>query len=158
MKTSLRYVLTLVAIFVCAGAWAQKPVSGVYKISNLGTGNYVKVYRKYYAKPDVTTDNATGITVGIGAKDLDGSYKVYSLEGAYNGGTTQLFDHVEKALKLIKELGEEKLNKRLEDLENMSSSIEIDEDQKADIIKTALEAADMYYTDYGSCVIGACKC
>ena len=149
MKTSLRYVLTLVAIFVCAGAWAQKPVSGVYKISNLGTGNYVKVYRKYYAKPDVTTDNATGITVGIGAKDLDGSYKVYSLEGAYNGGTTQLFDHVEKALKLIKELGEEKLNKRLEDLENMSSSIEIDEDQKADIIKTALEAADMYYTDYG---------
>jgi|GEM_PF-2517467 len=149
-------MLTLAAFVVGASAFADKPVSGKYYISNVSTGKYVKVYKKYYAKPDVSsTSDATKLTVGIGAKDIYGvyaeeheGYKLYSLAGDYSGGTAEVFDYIDKAVKLAKELSEEKLRGKLDELDEVSGSIDIDEEALDSLISTFNTAMDMYKTDY----------
>ena len=74
----------------------EAPASGTYLIYNKGTGKFVNVISKYYAKPNETKDNATEIHVGVGEQMTDGSYKVTSLKG--NG--IEVYDYVEKAVRL----------------------------------------------------------
>lgn len=74
----------------------EAPASGTYLIYNKGTGKFVNVISKYYAKPNETMDNATEIHVGVGEQMTDGSYKVTSLKG--NG--IEVYDYVEKAVRL----------------------------------------------------------
>ena len=60
----------------------DQPVeSDFYKIHNVGNDKYVKVYDRYYAKPDVDEANATPIAVTIDGMLEDGSMKVTNLVG-----------------------------------------------------------------------------
>lgn len=60
----------------------DQPVeSDFYKIHNVGNDLYVKVYDRYYAKPDVDEANATPIAVTIDGMLEDGSMKVTNLVG-----------------------------------------------------------------------------
>ena len=102
-----------------ATAWTmhetEAPVSnGTYKIANKGTGNYVQVLSKAYAKPNATIDAATDITIGLGeywtvdenglyslAGQPDGSIKVVSLKGnTPEGETVEVYDYVGKCVNL----------------------------------------------------------
>ena len=60
----------------------DQPVeSDFYKIHNVGNDLYVKVYERYYAKPDVDEASATPIAVTIDGQLEDGSMKVTNLVG-----------------------------------------------------------------------------
>lgn len=60
----------------------DQPVeSDFYKIHNVGNDKYVKVYGRYYAKPNVVEAEATPIAVTIDGMLEDGSMKVTNLVG-----------------------------------------------------------------------------
>ena len=60
----------------------DQPVeSDFYKIHNVGNDKYVKVYGRYYAKPNVDEAEATPIAVTIDGMLEDGSMKVTNLVG-----------------------------------------------------------------------------
>jgi len=129
MKKTLCTMLVLLAVLFASNAFAADEVTvpsinAVYKIMNAGTKNYVKVYRQYYAKPDVSSmDEATDITVGIGAKvvpmgkdatESETAYRVYELKGDYDGGTAEVFEYFDKAIALAMSWGHEKVKSKLE--------------------------------------------
>jgi len=150
----LRLFLALVAIMFGMNAMAQKPASGTYFISNVQTGKYIKVYKKYYAKPDSETGQE--ITVGIGAKDLYGtnadpeSYKLYDLSGSYDGGTANVFDYIAKAVNVAKNLGDEKIEKKLKEWKEKYGTFEKLTDEDIQEMQALFEdAADLYNVDYG---------
>ena len=75
----------------------DQPVeSDFYKIHNVGNDLYVKVYDRYYAKPDVDEANATPIAVTIDGMLEDGSVKVTNLVG--DGHNIQ--NYIEHAIEL----------------------------------------------------------
>lgn len=106
----------LVAIFAMTSN-AQKPASGIYKIKNASTGKYITIQGRYYAKPDASVGD--DITVGVGITNYtyegttataDGSYRLYSLGGEYNGTQIEIFEYLDKAVRLAKEIGSQKIS------------------------------------------------
>ena len=98
----------------------DQPVeSDFYKIHNVGNDKYVKVYERYYAKPDVDEANATPIAVTIDGMLEDGSMKVTNLVG--DGHDVQKY--VQHAI----ELGAALIHQLLDDVsspENVERAIE----------------------------------
>ena len=81
----------------------ETPVSGTYKIQNAGSGKYVQVKSKYYAKPDATEADATEVHVGVAEQMAPGAYKVNSLSGdAPNGDNIEAYDYLTLAVTLAK--------------------------------------------------------
>lgn len=98
----------------------DQPVeSDFYKIHNVGNDLYVKVYDRYYAKPDVDEANATPIAVTIDGMLEDGSMKVTNLVG--DGHDVQ--NYIAHAI----DLGAALIHKLLDDVslpENVDRAIE----------------------------------
>ena len=126
MKKILRSLTLLLAVLCASSAFAEEitQMCGVFKVMNSSTRNYVRVYKKYYAKPDATEDQATDLTIGIGAKvtakGVDGTtpedtYRIYQLAGDYDGGTANVFDYIDKAISWAIGLGQDKVREKLDD-------------------------------------------
>ena len=134
MKKGLHFFVTALLVTLFAvGATAQKPADGYYKIKNAETGKYVSVKSKYYAKPDVTEDDATPIYIGIGDKVLGGGYKIISLKG----DGIEVFDYLTKAVNLAKTYAEKVLT-------NKGSNSFSEEE-----VVQACELMDRYVAKYG---------
>ena len=140
------------SLLVCAaaGSWAQAPQSGTYKIKS-PAGTYVQIKGKYYAKPDATESNASEVGVGVGYKDGDNGYRVYSLSGKNptDGSAIEVYSYVGKACDIVSKFVQQELNKKLPKLLDLVS---ITDDQKKQL-QTALNAmADsicrIYTDDY----------
>jgi len=118
--------MVLLAVLCASNALAEDVVmpsiNANYIIKNASTKKYVKVYRQYYAKPDVEQEQASAITVGIGAKvvpmgkdatETETAYRVYELTGDYDGGTAEVFEYFDKAIALAMSWGHDKVKEKL---------------------------------------------
>lgn len=152
MTKHLRSFLVALMLPLALGMFAQKPASGTYKIKNASTGKYITIQGRYYAKPDGTTGDDITVGVGIANYDFDGttatpdgSYRLYSLGGSYNGTNIEIFDYLDKAVTLAKNIGSQKIsqviNKYIEN--NLKSKYGDAWASKTDAEKEAAIAAAM---------------
>ena len=102
MIKKLHFIITLalVALF-SLGATAQEPVSGYYKIQNMGTQKYVSVKGKYYAKPDASVDDASIVYVGVGEQYKVGRFTKWKLT-SLQSENIEVYDYLAKAINLAK--------------------------------------------------------
>ena len=137
MIKKLHFIITLalVALF-SLGATAQEPVSGYYKVQNMGNQKYVSVKSKYYAKPDATVDNATIIYVGVGDSYKVGRYTKWKITSLQGDGI-EVYDYLAKAIALAKRY----VSTVLTDKGNNSLSEEE--------VELAYQLIDEYAADYG---------
>jgi hypothetical protein len=98
MKKTFTFLMLLLT-FVCFNIQAAAPESGWYKIQNVGTGKYVSVKGKYYAKPDASVDNATIIYVGVGERVPGSFYEQYKLT-SLKGDNIEVYSYLDKAVTL----------------------------------------------------------
>lgn len=145
---------------------AQKPASGTYKIKNASTGKYITIKGRYYAKPDATTGDFINVGIGIANYDFDGttatadgSYRLYSLGGDYNGTQIEIFEYLDKAVKLAKEIGGQKIsqviNKYLENLLKDAygdSWASMSDEEKEEAIANAMDSEFWDETKYSDIV------
>lgn len=102
----------------------DQPVeSDFYKIHNVGNDKYVKVYGRYYAKPDVDEAEATPIAVTIDGMLEDGSMKVTNLVGDGHDIQKYVQHAIELGTALIHQIldsqsTEEHVNQAIEEMTN----------------------------------------
>ena len=114
MKAKLRVIACSLMVCTALFSWAQAPSSGTYKIRSVG-GTYVQIKGKYYAKPDATSADASEVGVGVGYKDGDNGYRVYSLSGTNpnDGSQIEIYSYVEKACNIVSQFAQDELDKKL---------------------------------------------
>lgn len=145
---------------------AQKPASGTYKIKNASTGKYITIQGRYYAKPDAATGDDINVGIGIANYNFegttataDGSYRLYSLGGEYNGTQIEIFEYLDKAVRLAKEIGSQKIsqviNKYLENLLKDAygdSWASMSDEEKEEAIANAMDSEFWDETKYSDIV------
>lgn len=114
MKAKLRVIACSLMVCTALLSWAQAPSSGTYKIRSV-KGTYVQIKGKYYAKPDATSADASEVGVGVGYKDGDNGYRVYSLSGTNpnDGSQIEIYSYVEKACNIVSQFAQDELDKKL---------------------------------------------
>ena len=151
MNRKLRTILCSLLVCTIAEGGAQTPLTGTYKIKS-SAGTYVQIKSKYYAKPDANADNASKVGVGIGYKDGDNGYRVYSLTGKNptDGSAIEVYDYVDKACQIVSQFAQGELNKKLSTL--LSGLSVLTDEQKEQLLPALDAMADsicrIYTDDY----------
>lgn len=137
MAKKLHLIMSLMLLVLFSlGATAQEPVSGYYKIQNMGSEKYVSVKGKYYAKPDATEADASIVYVGVGEKYTVGRFTKWKLT-SLQSENIEVYDYLAKAISLAKRYVSTVLT------DKGDNSLSEDE------VALAYQLIDEYVADYG---------